>query len=492
MISKYVKYFLTALAFIITASSSAQFDSIVKQMQKEFGTFTKEIKGIQQKFISDNDSIYSKFLREPWESFEIYYKPRPEGKPKPDVQPVVPRNYTPPIQPQIIVIPDSNVNEKDIPEEIIILPEKKALPPEYETNGMDPGSIDFYGSSTSFWFPPQLPGIKKLSAADIADYFDKVSSMISVVQMVIQSNMLKDRMKLNDWAYLQLIKVIAKQITSNSREAALLSWVLMLKSGYNAKVGYAGDHVYLMISSIQEIYGLWSSKIGNEEFYIVSDEPVTGEVHFVNLQRRNFPEFHPFSLVIKNWPDFEKLILSKEFTFRGNSFNVDVNQHLIDFLNHYPTCGLGIYFTAPMSEEVALSLDRYLGPVMKNLTGKQKVAFLLEFTQKTFTYQNDKQKFGREKYYFPDEVFYYNASDCEDRSILFSYLVHRYTGFETVGLSFPGHVNTAVNIPGEKSGNLISYNNHSYSVCDPTFMNSQVGSLPEQFRTTTPKIVTFQ
>jgi hypothetical protein len=124
-------------------------------------------------------------------------------------------------------------------------------------------------------------------------------------------------------------------------------------------------------------------------------------------------------------------------------------------------------------------------------TDKQKVATLLEFIQKSFPYQTDKEQFGREKYFFPDELFFYPFSDCKDQSVLFTNLVRHYTRLKCVGLDYPGHVNTAVCFQEEINGNYLIINGLKYIVCDPTYINAPIGYLPDEFKELTPKIITF-
>jgi len=78
---------------------------------------------------------------------------------------------------------------------------------------------------------------------------------------------------------------------------------------------------------------------------------------------------------------------------------------------------------------------------------------LINFVQTAFDYKTDGDQFGYEKPFFVDELFYYPYSDCEDRAVLYSYLVRTLMGLDVVLLEYPNHMATAVcfdeNIDGD-------------------------------------------
>jgi hypothetical protein len=85
-------------------------------------------------------------------------------------------------------------------------------------------------------------------------------------------------------------------------------------------------------------------------------------------------------------------------------------------------------------------------------------------------------------------MFFYPLSDCEDRSILFAWLVRNLTGLDVVSLNYPGHVATAVAFKGKVDGDSIVYKGKRYTVADPTYMNARSGMTMPKFRAVTPKI----
>ena len=83
---------------------------------------------------------------------------------------------------------------------------------------------------------------------------------------------------------------------------------------------------------------------------------------------------------------------------------------------------------------------------------------------------------GEDRAFFPDETLYYPYCDCEDRSILFTRLVRDLLGFKCVLVYYPGHLASAVAIPGDVKGDYIMVNGKRFMVCDPTYIGASVGN----------------
>jgi hypothetical protein len=103
---------------------------------------------------------------------------------------------------------------------------------------------------------------------------------------------------------------------------------------------------------------------------------------------------------------------------------------------------------------------------------------LLLCTQTAFAYHTYKEQFNYEKGFFPEETFFYPYSDCEDRTILFSYLVKHILGLEVVGIKYSDHMAAAVKLsthPKNSQWDGFMYKNSYYTIADPTYMNANIG-----------------
>lgn len=489
------KKYLTGLFFLLFFSSGAfaQYDSIVNRMQKEFDSFKKGIEQEHQQFKSKNDSLFYVFLNESWESFDVFFRPKPEEKPKPATQPAIPDIPEPKTTPERTVPIDTmKTSAISEPIQIDIRSPEKASEPGFDKMGALPVPLDFYGTAPSLFIPEGLPHLRQIKGKDIARFFDESANSIQISQLHLQLNELKNNLQLNDWGYLKLTQAASAKVYEHQPEQALLSWVLLLKSGFNAKVGYSGDEILLMIPSRHEIYNSWYLDINSTTFYIISEKQ--GEKPFPELivYKADYPGSSPISLKLAHLPNLGNKPISKEFIFKDKSFTVSTDFDLMEFYKEYPLCELGVFFSTPMSTSATQSLESFFNPVFEGLTPEQKVAILLEFTQKSFAYKKDKEHFGREKYLFPDELFYHPYSDCEDRAVLFTRLVSHFTGLPNAGLKYPGHVNTAVLFPGETSGTKIEVHGKLFTVCDPTYRNAPIGYLAAEYQDIKPGTITFE
>ena len=90
---------------------------------------------------------------------------------------------------------------------------------------------------------------------------------------------------------------------------------------------------------------------------------------------------------------------------------------------------------------------------------------------------------------FPEETLFYPYSDCEDRAILFAYLVRKLTPLEVVGLLYSDHVATAVKFSSYVAGDSRMYQGQRYVVSDPTYIGADVGMEMPQYKDAMPEII---
>ncbi len=125
-----------------------------------------------------------------------------------------------------------------------------------------------------------------------------------------------------------------------------------------------------------------------------------------------------------------------------------------------------------------------------SIAGKNKSAaanILLHFVQTAFEYATDDEQFGVERPLFADETLFYPYSDCEDRAILYSILVRELLGLDVVLLHYPNHLATAVCFDTEVPGDYLQVDGIRYIVCDPTYINADIGQAMPQFKQTAVK-----
>ncbi|MBK6681728.1 MAG: hypothetical protein IPG53_17890 [Ignavibacteriales bacterium] len=90
---------------------------------------------------------------------------------------------------------------------------------------------------------------------------------------------------------------------------------------------------------------------------------------------------------------------------------------------------------------------------------------------------------------FAEETLYYDFTDCEDRSVLFAHLIQMFTNLKVVGLDYPGHIATAVELKSAKNGDSITYKGRKFIICDATYIGAGIGECMTEFKNVTPEII---
>jgi hypothetical protein len=150
-----------------------------------------------------------------------------------------------------------------------------------------------------------------------------------------------------------------------------------------------------------------------------------------------------------------------------------------------------MYFGSDVYKVTATPLQKQLAVHMKGMSEQQAVNFLLRFVQTSLKYQTDEQQFGEENYLFPEETLFYPYSDCEDRAVLFAWLVQSLLGLQVVGLDYPGHVAAAVHFNETVSGDSVDYQGKRYVVTDPTYINASAGMTMPDFKNFRPTVINY-
>jgi hypothetical protein len=304
------------------------------------------------------------------------------------------------------------------------------------------------------------------------------------------------RYNLNDWGYVQLVNTAAKRIfprDANSR--TIFNWFCLSQSGYIATVCYTSNNLYLMMPSTHTLYGRTYLKGKHSSKYYVFDleggKPRLNKVRVFNNQ---FPKAtKKLNFELNEVPRLSHNVRTKELKldYNGKRYRipVSVNENLLEFYDNYPFMDLSVYMQAPLSTDARAAIIPALKKITREMSEQEAANFLLAFVQNSFKYKTDREQFGTERYLFAEETLFYPYSDCEDRSVLYAYLVQEILGLEVVGLIFPGHAATAVRFSGRVDGDYITYMGRKYIICDPTYINADIGMLLPQYKSKTVQVI---
>jgi len=323
----------------------------------------------------------------------------------------------------------------------------------------------------------------------ISNYWDK-ASRTQYDNLLTQTNAYKKQLDLNDWGYVELLNSISTGIYTDSPNVKnLFIWYLLCKGGYDARVGYKDGRSFLLMPSDKIIYGVSFFTIDDKDYYVI---PLTNEGKYTGtlyVHGKSYPGVNKFLNTANNRaPKVEAETLSRrlKFQYEGQDYSIvaKYSKGAINYYNSYPQTSLDVYFDASVSATAQTDLLNQLGKIISGKTETEAVNVLLRFVQTAFEYKTDDDQFGEERALFAEEALFYAANDCEDRSILFSYLVRKLVKLDVIGLHYPGHVATAVRFTDEiRGGDQIMYKQKAYLICDPTYINSNIGMAMPQFKT---------
>ncbi len=520
-------------------------EALRDEMAQELAAFLEETDQEEQAFRDERDRDFAEFLQEQWTEFDEFAgqiadrtpKPIkiPKAKPKDAVPPIgkiidppsAPakppiKPALPPAGPEKGPLPSAPVPEKAEPETPPAAPvnpaeeepaaqpppappalpspppEPKPLPvpspvPESEVGAAD--EFDFFGERMRISSDPALKA--RLNGAPgnqtIAAYWKQVASA-NFPPTVNQLLALRERLRLNDWGYYQLVMQTAESLQGDDNAATLFSWFLLCKSGYTAKVGYSEGTIYLLVPTAQILYGIPYYNLEGTRYYNFTYFKKAEKPGRLYTYQDDYPGAEqPVRLLLEKSPAIRKATANRQlkFHYAGKNYEIPVtyNPNAIRFFATYPQTDLPVFFAAAIESEAEKSLLAGLGPVIAGKRETEAVNIILRFVQTAFEYQTDEQQFAREKYLFAEETLFFPYSDCEDRSILFSYLVRRLTGLEVVGLHYPGHIATAVRFSEKVTGDQLKIGGETFVICDPTFINADIGMAMPQFKTVTPEVI---
>ena len=461
--------------------------------QDDFQKWLKKDMEQYQNYLKAEDKAFSDFLKKDWEAFQATMGVKADTKPKPVSIPVAKEQEKPkipvgkPIK-KVVAIPKPKPKKIPRPKpKPVVTPKANALHVNYK-------GVDF----------PVMPGGElhlqlsyPLNNKQIAAAWKTIASS-NYNKILTQLDAYRKKMILNDWGFIELIHAYAAvKFRNKPNDARLLSWFLLVKSGYDVKIAYKENTLYLLMPSKETIYENPFVTIDGKKYYFVRFDTkpmdLSGKIY---TYAGSYPKAEKtIALSIEYIPILRHKIDTKElrFQFEGKSYRVPVqyDHDVVDFFRNYPQTELKIYFEAPVSTAALNSLYRALKPYLEGKTQLQAVNFLLRFVQKSFEYKTDDQQFGREKYLMPEETIYYPASDCEDRSILFSFLVKNLLQLDVVALDYPGHIATAVHFEAYIPGAHVMFNGKKYVICDPTYINADAGMVMPQYKNVQPKILYF-
>lgn len=475
----------------ITAQTS--FDDYKKSMDEMFDSFVEEQNREFECFTAQQNAEFAAFVEQQWQLFDDFCKSSsPFTKPKLQEAPIALKTNSGWLLDLDKVI---DFVVKSVPAK-----NGQSLPKSVRTENI---VVDFYGEKLLFDVNNKLRiHLAGISERNVADYLRSVSK-----NSIDALNLWKDIERksvdfgLNEWGRYLLVKAVAEKLFVSTDDRVMFCFYLLRNmGGYKAKVGRSSEAnklvLLLAIDNAKEVYnyGFFSFNENGRgvKYYLVYGKD-SGSVYTYNLNQQDL-NLSQIKLDFDAPLSIGYCDRIRELKINGLNTTIDLpfNSKNIAFLDDVPQTVFPIYFVSAMSQESQNMLNEKFGGLKEQYSAQKAVEVILNFVQTAFDYKTDDDQFGREKYFYPEEVIAYPYCDCEDRSALFGWLVRNYLNLPVIGLQYPGHIATAVCLGEDISidgATTFNYGGKKYYLCDPTYIGAGIGVEMPNFRTVTPKVI---
>lgn len=403
--------------------------------------------------------------------------------------PVTPAKPQTPVQPETSPVRPATPQTPAVPTVPATTPTKPVTPqtPLY-TGGAGRDKITYAG--VDYYVSNSLrnkTSLKSLSENHIADAYENLfradyAPLIEDLQKLYRQDLK------NEWALFMFVKKISETFAGKN-ESVVLRQFLLNQLGYKARVARVNNsRLSLFVAPDTNLYGCIYVEMNGTRFY---DVDATEPYSFYMCKKDSPAAKKNISMKVKQTPRTGLAAKASVHATKNASVKANVPVGLIEFYSGLPQCEYDVYVNAPVAPAVENAVLPALRAAIAGKDEQTAAGILLDFCQNGFKYATDDQQFGFEKPFFVEELFYYPMCDCEDRSILYRYLVRKLLGLDVVLLDYPGHIATAVKFNSPVNGDYVNYNGQRYTVCDPTYINAGIGMAMPQFRKTAAKVLKY-
>ena len=309
-------------------------------------------------------------------------------------------------------------------------------------------SLKFLDTVFTIQFDPKLKELPEISHPDpgrIKKCYDFLLNT-DYQPVLNQILLLCDQLNLNDWDYFCLLNEFSLSVFEEPNAQKVIAWFLLIQSNYKAKIGYSNDNLSVLLAIDQTLYDIPWFNINGERYYAFKCDGKkikTYDIeHFKGHKYLSVFHARPFLL---EGNKSERIVT---FPYDGKDYSIalEYDQNTVNYYTDFPGMDVDYYFSLPVSQTFKESVENRIAPFLINKSRSDALRFLLSLVQYGFDYKTDEEQFNKEKYMVPEEVLFYNYSDCDDRTILFSYLVKSLLNLDVIALDFKGHICSAVDV----------------------------------------------
>lgn len=339
--------------------------------------------------------------------------------------------------------------------------------------------------------------VKSTNEFDVAQAWQNYKR-VEVEKVCSSLRSLATELGLNDWFILELVRSYVDEllISGSPMDRVVLEHYLLVAMGYDVRIARTEHQLLLLVPIKQQIYEHGFVRADGKEYYLFFDdlEDHADDVTFIqpcDPSKNDVGKGQSFSLLFDNTT--LNVRYGEDYTCvldDGNiSVTYSVNEGLMEMLRNYPLMDPQSYVTSVVIPQFQHSILEQLKPQIEDLSQCEAANALLHFVQNAFEYENDRDSYGHEKLNFIEENFFYSKNDCDDRSILFAFLVHSLLGLDVQIVEYPGHECTGVRFTDCLSyGNGYYYGDDYYLICDPSYVGAGIGKCMPKYRSVSPRV----
>ena len=455
----------------------------------DYQSFRKDLLDDYQKYRKGVLDDYADYLAGIWKEFQLFRGVKRDETPKPVTVPNVEDIPTNPVPQEL---PAPNVIPKEEPQVPEVAPVSKPNEPAKPINAP---TLDFT------FYGVQLRSIK-LNVLHLSSL--EPSAISNIWRQYQKSNpkevinslaSLSQLYGLNNWFTTELVRRYVDTLLRNgsSSDRIVLQHFLLSNLGFDIRLASTQRQLLLLVPCKQQMYERSFLNIDGQKYYVFYDNISPIKENSIAIYTCNLPHdvykgdfvdlvYKQQSLTLKSGNDKKCTLTDGRISVSGN-----VNSGMMEMLRHYPLMDVPYYAASKVMPAFHKDVLEQIKPQILGMTQEQAANALLHFVQYAFDYATDGEQHGYEKPYFLEENFYYPKNDCEDRSILYAFLVHNLLGLDVHLVQYPGHECTAVNFGNQSvDGDGYLYNEKVFIICDPTYIGASIGQCMPSYQNIQP------
>jgi len=499
-----MKYYFIAAVLLICFQAKAQQDTtdLFYQMDKRYENMTQQMDNLylktkeqmQKEYDARMDAMNAAFQKYLKSNFKEVEKSAPEEKPNNEPKPVDQPKFEPKVEEVKPVI--AKIEEKELEIEVIdasthsisVMP----IEPQDASAFSKEISVDFFSAQVKLSIDKRMMGLElaNVHPEAFAKYWEDFSN--TYYQTYIQSiTNYANQTNMNDWGIYKLVENTSKSLFSSENMQNMWTWAMLNQAGYRVKIAYNQNKTALLLPIVQEVYEKPYFIIQGTKYYLLNTINQSGKFQTYagdfGMATKMIDLHLPYSLNFNGASGYDEK--TTKLPGKQEAVALKIDKISIGFLNSYPQTENSVYLNAALSNNIKESLFEAIQVEIEGKSETDAVSYLLNYLHNSFEYKTDGDQFGKEKTFFPDEMFYYPYSDCEDNTVLLTKLVNSLLGLDVVAVSYRNHMAAAVAFSEPVEGHQFMVDGKAFTICDPTYVGAPIGSIMPKYKEYFPHVI---